>query len=513
MKSVLIHLLLAGAPPFLSWHLAGVIFAAGTLAGPLASAAVQDEPSPQQIEVVVTATAEDGTTPTGSDEPDARQIVVTAYKDDGNAPVVLVKTDGKTTKADGQSKVTRIRVEGKDSADAEPRGWLGVSIDEVPEALSAQLKLEGRGVLISNVMTGSPADKAGFQANDVILSINGEAVDGVMSHAVDLIKSRKPSETVSFVVIRNGEQTTLNATLGSRADMKTTPGAFSWRVYTAPGGEIKDHIKTRGKFIRRGPGGEWIVKDLGDLKDLADLPENIEGLLPKSGDRSTQVVVEGGAKTIRTKVENDGSALVVEQKDDGPITVHRTDDTGKETVATYDDKDALRSGDEEAFKLFDEVGKSVVIDLESGDGIDGNFDFNFDFDSDAWKDAMWTLNGSLSGAHEAYQKAMEELDQSMEKLNSGAHESYQKAMEELHQSMEKLKSEGFKGGGALPMAMGLAHQGKPRQSFEVRTDGTIEVRVRKGDSELVQLYTNESDLQQRDADLYQKYQELKSIKE
>ena len=54
---------------------------------------------------------------------------------------------------------------------------------------------------------------------------------------------------------------------------------------------------------------------------------------------------------------------------------------------------------------------------------------------------------------------------------------------------------------------------KPRNSFEVRPDGAIEVRVRKGDSELVQLYKNESDLRQRDAELYEKYQELKSIKE
>ncbi len=489
MKSVLVHLLLAGAPPWLSWQLASVVFAAGGFAGPLASAAVQDEPATQEI--AVTVTAEDATAPENTDGADARQIVVTAYTDDGNAPVVLVKTDGKTTKTDGRSTVKIRRVEGKDSGDAEQRGWLGVSIDEGPEVLAAQLKLEGRGVFISNVMTGSPADKAGFQANDVILSVNGEAVEGGMSRAVDLIKSRKPGEAVTFVVLRSGKETTLNATLGSRADMKTAPGGFTWKFETAPGGEIKDHIKTRGKFIHRGPGGEWIVKDLGDLKNLADLPENIEGLLPKSGDRSTQVVVEGGAKTIRTKVESDGSALVVEQKDDGPITVHRTDDKGQETVATYDNKDALQSGDEEAFKLFDEAGKSIVINLQGGDGIDGNFDFNFDFDSDAWKDAMWTLNGSLSGAREAYQKAMEEL----------------------HQSMEKLKSEGFKGGGALPMAMGLAHLGKPRQSFEVRTDGTIEARIRKGDSELVQLYKNESDLKQRNPELHKKYTELMSSKE
>lgn len=492
MRSVLIHLLLAGAPPWLTWQLASVVFAAGSFAGPLASAAA-DEPAPQQIEVVVTATAEEGTTPTGSDESDARQIVVTAYTEDGNAPVVLVKTDGKTTKADGRSTVKMTRVEGKDSADAEQRGWLGVSIDEVPEALAAQLKLNGRGVLISNVMTGSPADKGGFQANDVILSINGEAVDGEMSHAVDLIKSRKPSETVSFVVIRNGEQTTLNATLGSRADMKTAPGGFTWRVYTAPGGEIKDHIKTRGKFIRRGPAGEWIVKDLGNLENLADMPENVRVFVPRGGERTTQVTVEGGVKSIRTKVEYDGSTILVEQKGDGPITVRRTNDDGTEAVGTYDNAGALRAADEEVFMIFEEAGGVEV--LTDGATVDGDLDLDVDFDTDAWKNAMteWKskLGGSLAGAREAYEKAMDEL----------------------HQSMEKLKSEGFKGDGGLPMAFGLAHLGKPRQSFEVRTDGTIEVRVRKGDSELVQLYTNESDLQQRDADLYQKYQELKSIKE
>jgi hypothetical protein len=439
--------------------------------------------------VVVTATAEDATAPENPDESDAGQIVVTAYTDDGNAPVVLVKTDGKTTKADGRSTVKMTRVEGKDSADAEQRGWLGVSIDEVPEALSAQLKLDGHGVLISNVMTGSPADKAGFQANDVILSVNGEAVEGEMPHAVDLIKSRKPSETVSFVVLRNGEQTTLKATLGSRADMKSAAGGFTWKFETASGGEIKDHITTRGKIIHRGPGGEWLMKDLGDLKNLANLPDNIKLFVPKDGDRSTQVVVEGGAKTVRAKVENDGSALVVEQKDDGPITVHRTDDQGKETVATYDDKDALRAGDEEASALFDQAGKSVVINLEGGAGIDGNFEFDFDFDSDAWKDAMTQWQNKLHGG-----------------LADGR-EAYQKAMEEFHKSMSKLKSEG-----GLPLAMGL-HMGKPRQSFEVRTDGTIEARIRKGDSELVQLYKNESDLKQRNPELHKKYAELMSSKE
>jgi len=58
-----------------------------------------------------------------------------------------------------------------------------------------------------------------------------------------------------------------------------------------------------------------------------------------------------------------------------------------------------------------------------------------------------------------------------------------------------------------PHIMALT-MGKPKHSFEVRPDGTIEVRIRKGDSELVQLYTNERDLQKRNPELAEKYADL-----
>jgi hypothetical protein len=345
----------------------------------------------------------------------------------------------------------------------------------------------------------------------VILSVNGEPVDGESARAVDLIRSRKPGDTASFIVVRNGEETTLTATLGSWADANMDPTGFAWKFKTAIEADIRDHIKTRGKFIRRGPGGEWTVKDLGDLQNLANLPDNIKVFVPRGGDRSTQVTVEGGVKTIRTKVEYDGSTIIVEQKDDGPITVRRTDEDGKETVASYDDEDALRAADDEAFKIFSQAGKSVVISLDGGTTVDGDFDFDFDvdFDIDEWKGAMaeWRsrLDGTLAEANEAYVKVMEEVRASLEKLKSEGGQGALK-LGQLHRLMQP-------GADGRSMAMSLAHQGKPRNTFEVRTDGTIEVRVRKGDSELVQLYKNESDLLQRNADLHQKYQELKSIKE
>jgi len=245
------------------------------------------------------------------------------------------------------------------------------------------------------------------------------------------------------------------------------------------------------------------------LQGLADLPENIKVFVPKSGDRSTDVFVANGKRTIKMQVKDDGESFSVEQTDDGPITVRRTDADGIETVASYDDEDALRDGDEEAFKVFTESGKGIVINIDGNTTVDGDFDF--DFDSEAWKDSMaeWQthMEGGFAEAHEAYAKAMEEVHAALQKLKD---EGGQGALElgQLHMLMHPDGDDS-----QLPMMMGLAQMAKPRNSFESRADGTIEVRVRKGDSELVQLYKNETDLQQRNADLYEKYQELKSIKE
>ena len=67
------------------------------------------------------------------------------------------------------------------------------------------------------------------------------------------------------------------------------------------------------------------------------------------------------------------------------------------------------------------------------------------------------------------------------------------------------------GDGHALMSRVLRSSAKPKHTFESRADGTIEVRVRKGDSELVQLYADERDLQRRAPDLYEKYDDLMSL--
>ncbi len=67
------------------------------------------------------------------------------------------------------------------------------------------------------------------------------------------------------------------------------------------------------------------------------------------------------------------------------------------------------------------------------------------------------------------------------------------------------KGRGMHGFGALK------HLRKPRHTFELLADGTIEVRIRRGDSELVQRFDSEDDLADRRPKLYDKFLDLTDV--
>lgn len=88
------------------------------------------------------------------------------------------------------------------------RGFLGVILRET--------NMEGNtGALISEVMDGTAAEKAGVEPGDIILELEGDTVDNV-SDAVNLISSYAPGEDVSLMILRNGEEIELIVQLGER---------------------------------------------------------------------------------------------------------------------------------------------------------------------------------------------------------------------------------------------------------------------------------------------------------
>lgn len=83
------------------------------------------------------------------------------------------------------------------------RAWLGVSIQELNQDLSKTLGLtDVNGVLISDVLKDSPAEKANLKTGDVIVKVNNETVKTPSELQIN-ITSRSPGETVKLTVVRD----------------------------------------------------------------------------------------------------------------------------------------------------------------------------------------------------------------------------------------------------------------------------------------------------------------------
>jgi hypothetical protein len=75
------------------------------------------------------------------------------------------------------------------------------------------------GVKLEGVSEGSPAQKAGLQAGDLVVKLAGETVHNVEDYMETLMK-HKPGETVEVVVKRGSEEKTIPVTLGTRSGMQ-----------------------------------------------------------------------------------------------------------------------------------------------------------------------------------------------------------------------------------------------------------------------------------------------------
>ena len=109
--------------------------------------------------------------------------------------------------------VSQIKEHGKVS-----RGWLGVLIQEVDRDLAESFWLDQpKGALVSQVLEGSPAEAAGVQAGDIIVSFNGEAIYR-SSELPRWVGRVTPETEASMVVIRDGKEKELEVTIGLLPD-------------------------------------------------------------------------------------------------------------------------------------------------------------------------------------------------------------------------------------------------------------------------------------------------------
>ena len=94
------------------------------------------------------------------------------------------------------------------------RGWLGVMIQEITPELAEHLELEDEaGALVSKVMPGGPAEKAGIERSDVIVEFDEQPIED-LSELPRAVAETPVDKTVDVVVIRDGRRKTVRAKVG-----------------------------------------------------------------------------------------------------------------------------------------------------------------------------------------------------------------------------------------------------------------------------------------------------------
>lgn len=214
--------------------------------------------------------------------------------------------------------------------------------------------------------------------------------------------------------------------------------------------------------------------DLEDLADLNNLPGNIAEIIANLNNGATTRLSFGdGERSLKIVREENGETLEIAQEGNGPIVVKRsTDDGANVNEAEYADADALKAGDPEAFEVYNQHQPTAIF---LGDGDSGTFDFNFTFGPDA-------NHGNLERIHEMFAEQLRNADVTVNNANA---------------TVKALRGH-------------FMHLGKATQTFKVNPDGQIELTIRKGDTEVIKVFSDEADLEARDPDAFQRYQEVTS---
>jgi len=311
-----------------------------------------------------------------------------------------------------------------------PKVWIGVRITPIPAPLGAHIGQQG--VMVINVVKDSPADQAGIQQYDVIVDCAGHE----LKTPADLnaaVAAAEPGQPLRLTIVRKGARQELAVTPAKRPT--DDEFKFELKYDEPPESSVDTAIKLYGKALRLGPGGRWFMQDLGDLwappdvlKGLEDLEDMDVRIFGPDWDKDLDVKIlrklddvfewEGagdeGEKRIeiQIRVEDKEQTTIVRRDVDGKFHVTRIAPDGNETTTTYDDLDALRAKDLEAYKLYrahaDGAGAFVHVRPFGPRALKLRRDFQVNVQK--------RLQEALERAREARHKARQEYESAVDKM-------------------------------------------------------------------------------------------------
>jgi serine protease Do len=243
-------------------------------------------------------------------------------------------------------------------------GYLGVQTVEVSTENYSKFGLDKvRGVAVEKVIEGSPAEKAGLQAGDVLLRVNNDEITSSRK-LTRVIGEIAPDHTASITVLRGGSERNISVTLGKRPE-PAIPAAMLGRLegfrrvpMPPDGGSLE------GLLSRPGATGEPMIWAFGGrrqigvsanglTKQLAEhfgvdggvLVANVREDSPaaKAGLKAGDIIVEANGKPVTNENElvrqineaKEGDVSITFIRDRNRQTVNVTPEEVKRTPGTF----------------------------------------------------------------------------------------------------------------------------------------------------------------------------------
>ena len=100
------------------------------------------------------------------------------------------------------------------------RGWLGVGIQDISDEMAEYYGIKDqKGVLVSQVFPGDPADKAGIRPKDIIIEVNGKNIEN-SRQLTRTIAGFHVGQEVNILALRDGKEKTFKVKIAKRQEEK-----------------------------------------------------------------------------------------------------------------------------------------------------------------------------------------------------------------------------------------------------------------------------------------------------
>lgn len=243
-------------------------------------------------------------------------------------------------------------------------GYLGVQTQRLNEALmeAFELDADAGGVLVNEVIDGSPADEAGLKRGDLITAIDGKTL-ATPEQLRRRIRSFDAGETVAVDIVRRGETMSLEVELGELDRDVAMGDRFFWR-----GGdgshhgrvfELDDSEDGPSIFFLNDDARPMLGVSLHELDEkLGEYFESDSGMLVLSV-REDSPAEEAGVESGDVIVEADGEEIEEIEDLYDVLDEHEAGDTIELTVVRKGRSQTLEVGlaeGEHATRVLDELG-------------------------------------------------------------------------------------------------------------------------------------------------------------